>query len=263
MWARIAGSSASGMPALTSSMWAPAATCASTSRSTRLKSPAFISSARALRPVGLMRSPMMTNGRSKPSTTSRVAELRTVSVMRRVLGGHVPTPWDRRLVGRGEHRAALDAAGLDQLGEPVFRVVGLEALGLGRHDGLDVVAAAVLLAAPLLDVVVVGALARAGGGLVDGHLEPRVEDLLALAAPLAREDLGRDVAPPDHGHHAHRQRTAVMTESTWAGPAAEVAAAIEVASSPKPVRRSSKRSPRRRAPRRAAATRAGSSVWAR
>ena len=79
--ARIAGSSASGMPALTSSMWAPASTWASTSRSTRLKSPAFISSASSLRPVGLIRSPMMTNGRSKPMTTSRVAELMMVSVM--------------------------------------------------------------------------------------------------------------------------------------------------------------------------------------
>src|SRR6478735_3438500 len=68
------------MPALTSSMWAPASTWAIVSRSTRLKSPAFISSASILRPVGLMRSPMITNGRSNPMTTSRVAELTTVSV---------------------------------------------------------------------------------------------------------------------------------------------------------------------------------------
>ena len=59
------------MPALTSSMCAPAATWASASASTRLKSPAFISSASSLRPVGLIRSPIMTNGRSKPITTSR------------------------------------------------------------------------------------------------------------------------------------------------------------------------------------------------
>ena len=44
-------------------------------------SPAAISAARILRPVGLMRSPMMTNGRSKPMTTSLVAELMTVSVI--------------------------------------------------------------------------------------------------------------------------------------------------------------------------------------
>jgi hypothetical protein len=63
------------MPALTSSIWAPASTCARASASTRLKSPADISAARILRPVGLMRSPMMTNGRSNPMTTSLVAEL--------------------------------------------------------------------------------------------------------------------------------------------------------------------------------------------
>ncbi len=85
VWARIAGSSASGMPAFTSSMWAPAASCAMTSASTRLKLPAAISAARILRPVGLMRSPIMTKGRLKPMTTSRVAELITVSVMMPVL----------------------------------------------------------------------------------------------------------------------------------------------------------------------------------
>ena len=81
VWARIAGSSASGMPALTSSMCAPASTWASASRSTVEKSPAAISAASFLRPVGLMRSPMMQNGRSKPMTTVLVAELTTVSVM--------------------------------------------------------------------------------------------------------------------------------------------------------------------------------------
>ena len=74
-----------------------------------------------------------------------------------------------------QHGSTLDAAGLDQLGETVLRVVGLEALGLGRDDGLDVVAAALLFAAPLLDVVVVGTLAGPGRGLVDGDLEARVE----------------------------------------------------------------------------------------
>src|SRR5205823_5114340 len=37
------------------------------------------SAARTLRPVGLMRSPMTTNGRSMETTTSRVREERTVS----------------------------------------------------------------------------------------------------------------------------------------------------------------------------------------
>ena len=37
------------------------------------------------RPVGLMRSPMMTKGRSKPITTSLVAELMMVSVTLKLL----------------------------------------------------------------------------------------------------------------------------------------------------------------------------------
>ena len=61
-------------------MWAPASTWASASRSTVEKSPAAISAASFFRPVGLMRSPMMQNGRSKPMTTVLVAELTTVSV---------------------------------------------------------------------------------------------------------------------------------------------------------------------------------------
>ena len=42
----------------------------------RLKSPFFISSASSLRPVGLMRSPIITKGRSNPITTSLVARAR-------------------------------------------------------------------------------------------------------------------------------------------------------------------------------------------
>ena len=62
-------------------MWAPASTWASVSLSTVEKSPAAISAASFFRPVGLIRSPMMQNGRSKPMTTVLVAELITVSVM--------------------------------------------------------------------------------------------------------------------------------------------------------------------------------------
>src|SRR5205809_5875776 len=41
--------------------------------------PSFISAARTLRPVGLMRSPMITKGRSIEITTSRLREERRVS----------------------------------------------------------------------------------------------------------------------------------------------------------------------------------------
>ena len=205
VFARIAGSSASGMPALTSSMWAPASTWASVSRSTRQKSPAFISSARSLRPVGLMRSPMMTNGWSSPMTTSRVAELTTVRVTRRGL------PWVSSRAG-GKTGPPSHAAGLDELGEAVLVVLGLDALDLGGDLGVDVRAAGLCVAAPLPDVVVVGALAGAAGGLVDGDLEPRVEHDLALLAAVAGGDLGRDVAPPDHRHHRHGVRALLVRQ---------------------------------------------------
>ena len=76
-----AGSSASGIPALISSMCAPASICAMASDSTRLKSPFFISSASSFRPVGLMRSPIIVKGFSKPIMWSRVADPITVSVI--------------------------------------------------------------------------------------------------------------------------------------------------------------------------------------
>src|SRR2546423_7098777 len=76
---RSAGSSIAGMPAWTSRRWAPAAACASASDRTRSITPSFISAARTLRPVGLMRSPMITNGRSPDTTTSRPREERRVS----------------------------------------------------------------------------------------------------------------------------------------------------------------------------------------
>ena len=62
MLASSSASSTSGMPALTSSTSAPASICASVSTVTVERSPARNSSANALRPVGLMRSPMMQNG---------------------------------------------------------------------------------------------------------------------------------------------------------------------------------------------------------
>ena len=46
---------------------------------TRSILPSFISAARTFRPVGLIRSPMMTNGRSIETTTSRLREASLVS----------------------------------------------------------------------------------------------------------------------------------------------------------------------------------------
>ncbi len=69
------GSSVSGTPMLTSSTIAPPATWAATSRSIADRSPARSCCWKIFRPVGLIRSPMMQNGMSWPSVTSRVAEL--------------------------------------------------------------------------------------------------------------------------------------------------------------------------------------------
>src|SRR5450759_215752 len=81
-----AASSSCGMPALMSSMWAPAATCAMASARTRSIRPSFISAASTFRPVGLMRSPMITNGLSIETTTSRPREVRIVSTSSGALG---------------------------------------------------------------------------------------------------------------------------------------------------------------------------------
>ena len=63
------GSSTSGIPALMSSMSAPASTCASASTVTVERSPPRSSSANILRPVGLIRSPMTQNGCPAPIVT--------------------------------------------------------------------------------------------------------------------------------------------------------------------------------------------------
>src|SRR5215472_2807821 len=61
-------SSASGAPMFTSSAIAPPATCCSTSMVTRDRSPARSCCWNSLRPVGLIRSPMIANGWSSPMT---------------------------------------------------------------------------------------------------------------------------------------------------------------------------------------------------
>ena len=62
---------------LTSSTIAPPSSCAATSVSMAERSPARSCSWKTLRPVGLIRSPMMQNGWSSPMTTCLLAELRT------------------------------------------------------------------------------------------------------------------------------------------------------------------------------------------
>src|ERR671928_974513 len=97
-WRR-AASSTSGMPALTSSMSAPASVWATASFVTVERSPLRSSSAKTLRPVGLMRSPMMQKGCSGPIVTVLDRECRTVSM---------------RLVPFG---SGLDAQSLTELGD--------------------------------------------------------------------------------------------------------------------------------------------------
>ena len=75
------GSSTSGMPALTSSMSAPPATCAAASAPTRDRSPSRSCCAKTLRPVGLMRSPMIVNGPSALIVTVLDRERMTVSIL--------------------------------------------------------------------------------------------------------------------------------------------------------------------------------------
>ena len=73
-------SSASGAPMFTSSTMAPPATCWATSISILDRSPRRSCSWKIFRPVGLIRSPIMQNGRSGAITTSREADRSTVSM---------------------------------------------------------------------------------------------------------------------------------------------------------------------------------------
>src|SRR6476661_1645649 len=72
-------SSASGSPTFTSSMSAPPSTCCATSMSSCERSPAWSWAWNALRPVGLMRSPITQNGCSGPMTTVLDRDWTTVS----------------------------------------------------------------------------------------------------------------------------------------------------------------------------------------
>src|SRR5450755_2568370 len=74
------GSSTSGIPALMSSTSAPACAWAIASAVTVLRSPPRSCSANSLRPVGLIRSPMMQNGCSEPTVTVLERDRSTVSI---------------------------------------------------------------------------------------------------------------------------------------------------------------------------------------
>src|SRR5919107_2021302 len=126
-------SSTSGMPALTSSTSAPASICALTSVTTVERSPLRSSSANVLRPVGLMRSPMMQNGCSGPIVPVLDRDCRTVS-MRRVPFGcgldaqSLTELGDARVLAEGDEVKAGDAG---QRARVFGELVGdLEALGL-------------------------------------------------------------------------------------------------------------------------------------
>src|SRR5216683_2719135 len=92
-WAMSSASSARGAPMFTSSTMAPPATCCATSVSTRDRSPVRSSAWNALRPVGLIRSPMMQNGWPGPITACLLAEERTVSTPAAYAGSAARRRW--------------------------------------------------------------------------------------------------------------------------------------------------------------------------
>src|SRR5436190_22477967 len=90
----------------------------------------------------------------------------------------------------------------------VLGVFALEPVGFGLHHGLEIVVRAGGLGLPPLGYVrVVFALAGPVRGLVDRDLETRTEDDLARAPTALGNELGRDVAPPEHRKRGHGQAT--------------------------------------------------------
>src|SRR6478752_4671970 len=85
-------SSASGSPTLTSSRSAPPATCCATSASSCERSPACSCAWNALRPVGLIRSPITQNGCSGPMTTVLDGDWTTVSTRLPLFAGGYAEP---------------------------------------------------------------------------------------------------------------------------------------------------------------------------
>src|SRR3954468_24226652 len=167
-------SSTSGIPALTSSMSAPAAVWAMASALTVDRSPPRSSSAKTLRPVGLMRSPMMQKGWSGPIVTVLDRECRTVSM---------------RLVPFG---SGLDAQSLTELGDAgvLAERDEVQARDAGQRAGVVGQLAGDLEALALL----VGGRLGARDQLLR-HLDAR--DL--LVDELQREGASHDQDRGDHG----------------------------------------------------------------
>src|SRR5690242_4270654 len=132
-WPISSTSSASGSPTLTSSMSAPPATCCATSVSSCDRSPACSCAWNALRPVGLIRSPITQNGCSGPMTTVLDGDWTTVSTGLPFRSWWNPEP----LAQPGDARLAAEAdqvqAGDARQGARVLRELDrdLEALRLG------------------------------------------------------------------------------------------------------------------------------------
>src|SRR5579872_3365148 len=131
-------SSASGSPTFTSSMSAPPATCSATSTSSCERSPCCSCAWNALRPVGLMRSPITQNGWSGPMTTVLDGDWTTVST-------HLPldSRWNAQPLAEAGDAGLLAEADQVQAGDAGkrARVLGelardVEALVLGVGGAL-------------------------------------------------------------------------------------------------------------------------------
>src|SRR5512133_1227224 len=176
-------SSTSGMPALTSSMSAPAVSWATASTATVDRSPPRSSSANVLRPVGLIRSPMTQNGWSWPMTTVLDRDDRVVCMRERLL------PFEARLEAEvcaelGDPRVLAERDEV-KAGHPGQR----ERVGGQLEGELE---AGVLLVGGRLDT------------LDDGRRNPDAGDLLVDEAQRAgraqdrdRRDQRRPIGEPD------------------------------------------------------------------
>src|SRR3954451_5213305 len=129
-------SSASGSPTLMSSMSAPPAICSATSASRRERSPAWSSAWNALRPVGLIRSPITQNGCSGPMTTVLDRDCRTVSTRLPFGSGRnaelLAEPGDARLAAERDQVQPGDAWLLKRVPRGGEAELEARLLGIGR-----------------------------------------------------------------------------------------------------------------------------------